>query len=290
LRRFPVSTTASPYIRRELNPEVVGADGVVSSNAFNTDRIGFSLQQEARFFKKYILNYGYKIEKSHTYDLDPDPFLDVTLRIAALTSSLTRENRDDVLDATRGDFFSHAFQFSPGLIGSQVHFIKYFGQYFRYIPLQKPKVELFTNKVLRPRFVYATGVRLGLATGLGGQDVPISERFLAGGSTTIRGFQQNSVGPNTPGLGFLGGNAMLVINNEIRVPLISRFDGVGFLDMGNVYAHVSDFRFTDIRKAAGLGLRLHTPWFLLRMDYGVKLDRRPGESLGRFFFSIGQAF
>src|SRR5258707_8155200 len=83
-------------------------------------------------------------------------------------------------------------------------------------PLQKPKVELFTNKVLRPRLVYATGVRVGLATGLGGQEIPISERFVAGGGTTVRGFQQNSLGSAAPGVNILGGNAMLVLNNEIR--------------------------------------------------------------------------
>ena len=80
------------------------------------------------------------------------------------------------------------------MIGSEVRFIKYFGQYFRYIALQKPRLELFTNKVLRPRLVYAGGVRMGLSKGFGGQDVPVAERFFAGGSTTIRGFEQNTVG------------------------------------------------------------------------------------------------
>ena len=40
----------------------------------------------------------------------------------------------------------------------------------------------------------------------------------------------------------------------------------------------------------GFGLRIRTPYFLLRADYGLKLDRKPGEPLGKFFFSIGQAF
>jgi outer membrane protein insertion porin family len=83
---------------------------------------------------------------------------------------------------------------------------------------------------------------------------------------------------------------MLVINNELRFPLFSIFDGVGFLDVGNVYAKVSDFSLADIRKTGGVGLRVRTPWFLIRFDYGLKLDRKPEESRGRFFFSIGQAF
>jgi outer membrane translocation and assembly module TamA len=45
-----------------------------------------------------------------------------------------------------------------------------------------------------------------------------------------------------------------------------------------------------LRKTAGFGLRLRTPVLMLRFDYGLKLDRRPGESRGAFFFSIGQAF
>jgi len=38
------------------------------------------------------------------------------------------------------------------------------------------------------------------------------------------------------------------------------------------------------------GLRIRTPYFLIRFDYGFKLDRRPGETLAKPFFSIGQAF
>ncbi len=284
LQRFRLSTTASPYIRRENNP------ATSTSDAFNVDRVGFSIQQEAKFRNAYVLNYGYRIEKSRTYDAGPEPIFDIPLRIASLTSTLSRETRDDVLDATRGQFLSHAFQFSPELLGSELRFIKYFGQYFRYFALQKPKVQLFTNQVLRPRLVFATGVRVGLAKGFGGQEIPLSERFFAGGSTTIRGFEQNSVGDVGPGRIPLGGDGMLVINNEIRFPLIGRIDGVGFVDIGNVYPKISDFSLTDIRKAAGVGLRLRTPWFLLRLDYGVKLDRREGESRGRIFFSIGQAF
>jgi outer membrane protein assembly factor BamA len=57
-----------------------------------------------------------------------------------------------------------------------------------------------------------------------------------------------------------------------------------------VYAKAGDFSPFDVRKAGGLGLRVQTPYFLLRADYGFKLDRRPGEGAGAFFFSIGQAF
>ena len=64
----------------------------------------------------------------------------------------------------------------------------------------------------------------------------------------------------------------------------------GFLDIGNVFDRLRDFSFGDLRETAGIGVRVRTPWFLVRGDYGVVLDPRPGEQRSRFYFSIGQAF
>ena len=83
---------------------------------------------------------------------------------------------------------------------------------------------------------------------------------------------------------------MFVINNELRFPVVSLFDGVVFADVGNVFRRVSEFSLSDLRETAGVGLRIRTPWFLVRGDYGLLLDRRAGERRGRFYFSIGQAF
>jgi outer membrane protein assembly factor BamA len=105
----------------------------------------------------------------------------------------------------------------------------------------------------------------------------------------MRGFEQNAVGPianNVPA----GGNASLVLNNELRFPLWRRFDGVFFLDVGNVYPNITDFSLTNLRESAGVGIRLRTPWVVLRGDYGFVLDPRQGERRSQFYFSIGQAF
>jgi outer membrane protein assembly factor BamA len=220
--------------------------------------------------------------------------------LAPLTFGLTRDRRDDPLNASRGDFLSQGFLAGFSALGSSQQFIKYTGQYNQYLPLGE-RTKIPFSKAYKSRLVYAGSLRLGLAKGLGessqqitaftGQSTLIAtERFFAGGGTTIRGFKQDEVGPKNSVGNPLGGNAMMILNNELRFPLWKMFDGVGFIDAGNVWPTISDFDITDIRKTAGVGLRVYTPFVLLRADYGVKLDRRTGESSGQFFFSIGQAF
>jgi outer membrane protein assembly factor BamA len=280
-------TTFSIYLREELNPPTEITD------PFDVSRRGLSIQQEQKLRDAYVLTYGYRLERAHTLTpVGGGILLDEAVTVSPLTTTITRETRDEVLDATRGSFLSQAFSYSPGWLGSDQPYIKYLGQYFYYFPLRQPTRRPFTNEIIRPRLVFATGVRVGLAWGLGASDQPVprTERFYAGGSATLRGFAQNAVGPigldRTP----LGGEAMLVLNNELRVPLISVIDGVAFVDIGNVYPRVRDFSFTDIRESVGIGLRVRTPWVLLRGDYGVLVDPRPGEPRSRFYFSIGQAF
>jgi outer membrane protein assembly factor BamA len=255
-------------------------------------RRGFSISQETRWRDHYILNYGYRFEKLIQVQDPPDLFFPdpVRLNVAPFTVSFTRETRDDILDASRGDFLSNTFEWAPPQLGgdSSLPFIRYFGQYFRYFPLTEPAGTPFNGSAQRSRWVYATGARIGLSRGLGGRVIPFAERFFAGGGTTVRGFVENQIAGTDPYAP--GGDAVFVLNNELRFPLHWIFDGVTFLDVGNVYNKTSDFDFTDLRKSAGLGLRVRTPFFLIRADYGFKLDRHPGESAGQFFFSIGQAF
>jgi outer membrane protein assembly factor BamA len=193
-----------------------------------------------------------------------------------------------VLDATRGLFISHSLSTSFRFLGSQQQFVKYYGQYYQYIPLGR-KEKIPFREAKQPRLVYAGALRLGLAGGLGGQTLIQSERFFAGGGTTIRGFGQDEVGPTQGGVP-VGGNALFILNNELRFPMKWIFDGVGFVDIGNVYGQIKDFNPFSVRKSAGFGIRIYTPYVMLRADYGIKLDRRTGESFGQFFFSIGQAF
>jgi len=276
-------TTLSLYFREELNPPTELTD------PFDISRKGVSIQQQRRLRNNYLWTYGYKYERAHTLTPTPTGVIDDDTTVSPLTSTVTRETRDVALDASRGAFTSHALSFSPSWLGSEQPFMKYFGQYFHYFPLQTERQNSFTGRIIRPRLVFASGIRLGLAWGLDGP-VPRSESFFAGGSATLRGFEQNTVGPITPERFALGGEALLVFNNELRMPLIGKLDGVFFTDIGNVFAQVRDVSLGDLRQSVGFGLRVRTTWLLLRGDYGVVVNPRPGEQRGQFYISVGQAF
>jgi outer membrane protein assembly complex protein YaeT len=256
----------------------------------SAERIGFTLQQEINLTKKFVVSYGYRFENVDSWYSDqraPNPPQAI---VSPLTFSLTRSTRNDFLDPTNGSFTSVAVEYAPKFLGSTYGYSRVFGQYFKYFPLFKPGYVPYQEDAKKPRFIYATGIRLGLIKGLTTDQVIPTERFYAGGGTTVRGFKQDTLGPLDQYGNPLGGNAMLVLNNELRFPMLSIFDAVGFVDLGNVFPLASDFSFSELRKTAGFGLRLRTPSLMLRFDYGFKLDRRSGESAGAFFFSIGQAF
>jgi outer membrane protein insertion porin family len=279
LRRLPLKSGISVFFRREAETN------------FLTSRKGVSANGEYRLGEYNLVGAGFRFEWVHTYEKVPDPLFpfDVRLRLAPVTGSFARDTRDDTVDAASGRFSSHTLEWSPAALGADLSYIKYFGQYFQYFPIGEPSRVPWTGET-RNRTVYAFGGRVGLAQGFAGQTVAPSERFFAGGGTTIRGFGKDSLGPLDFRSQPAGGNAVLILNSELRFPVYGFLDGVGFVDAGNVYRHVEDFTLRELRTSAGTGLRIRTPYALLRFDYGVNLRPRPGEARGNFFFSIGQAF
>jgi outer membrane protein insertion porin family len=136
--------------------------------------------------------------------------------------------------------------------------------------------------------VLASGARVGAARGFG-QDLIPSEKFFAGGGTTVRGFAEDGLG-RQDSLGAVGGNAMVIVNQEVRFPVYRWLRGVGFFDAGNVFASATDLSLTALEAGAGVGLRIDSPFALLRVDYGVPLSRRQEQPKGRWYFGIGHTF
>jgi outer membrane protein assembly complex protein YaeT len=276
-----VSTTLSTYF---VNQVPHGHD-------YPTERGGVGFQQDWPLRAKLLLSYGIRAEKERAWiPVDGELVRTPAVFAVPLTFTISRDVRDSFLDATRGSFISHSFEFAPKALGTEYRYVRYNFQFFKYFPLTSPRPVPYGETPNRSRLVFATGTRIGLQKGLNPQNLVLTDRFYAGGGTTVRGFQQDSLGPKLANGAPIGGNAVFIFNNELRYPLFWIFDAVSFVDVGNVFPQVNDFRFSDLRSAGGFGLRVRNPFVVLRFDYGFKLDRRPGEKIGAFFFSIGQAF
>jgi outer membrane protein assembly complex protein YaeT len=277
LRGWPWNSSVTFYVNRQDYFET-----------YRVDKIGFSLQQDRSLGRTLRFSYGYKLENDTLALIGTST--KQSARQGILSAAFSRDLRDEFLDPRRGSFISNTLEYAPSWLGSDYGYIRYFGQYSHYFPLIKPRADPFGLETRRSPLVFASQVRLGLLKPLTNEDVVLTERFFAGGGNSIRGFPQNSVGPVDANGIPTGGNALFILNNEIRFPMISLLEGVGFLDVGNVYPRVTDLDFSDLRKSAGLGLRIKTPFIMLRFDFGFPLDLRPGEHRSVFFFSIGQSF
>ncbi len=148
--------------------------------------------------------------------------------------------------------------------------------------------------------VLANRVEAGDVQPQGGHDtnIPFSKRFFLGGATSIRGWGRYDVSPLSESGLPIGGDSMLMASSELRTPIVGRLGGVLFLDLGNVWKESGGFDLTDLRYAAGAGLRYETPVGPIRFDFGYQLNPIPGLSVNgqpqtrrwRVHFSIGQAF
>src|SRR5687768_15022214 len=155
------------------------------------------------------------------------------VRLSRFAGSLIFDNRDDLLDPENGTSIIVDTNVAMRAIGSEVGFVRTFAQGFFYRRLP-----------VRRRAILAVGARVGAARGFERvkddqvvSDLPASERFFAGGDTTVRGFSLDRlVSEDTvSATGFpLGGNGLIVLNGELRVHLGRALHGVGFIDAGNV--------------------------------------------------------
>src|SRR5262249_6151508 len=135
--------------------------------------------------------------------------------IGRLDTSFIRDRRNDgssystsgklvlhknAVDPTHGTLTTANFQIANRNLGSEVDFLSFYYQTSYYRPV--------------PGGVFATSLRAGWKHPYGGDvDLPISERYFAGGSSTLRGFKLDDAGPGG------GGQVLLVGNAEYRFPL-----------------------------------------------------------------------
>jgi outer membrane protein insertion porin family len=198
-----------------------------------------------------------------------------------VTIGWARDSRDSALVPNDGRLMR--FNLDWGIAGDS-RYLRTNTQFQQYFPLSK-------------KYTFGINAELGWGKGLGSRPYPIFKNFYGGGlgGGTVRGFEQNSLGPVDVTGAFIGGNRRVNINAELYLPV----PGTGndrtlrlftYFDAGNVWGELEKIRFGDLRSSAGIGLSWVSPVGPLKISYGTPINKRPEDRIQRLQFQIGTAF
>jgi outer membrane protein insertion porin family len=194
--------------------------------------------------------------------------------------NLSRDTRDNVYDPTRGSTVSIGVDFAGVGFGEKFARSVFSTTYFQPMP--------WLDHVLSFRLM------AGYSFGWSKDPVPLFERFYLGGSNSLRQFKSLQVSPKDDSGTRIGGNSELLGTVEYQIPLFFGIKAAFFYDVGQVWgpdiSAGTKIDLSDLRHGVGAGLRWNSPFGPIRVDYGIKLDQKKGESFGNFNFSAGSSF
>ncbi len=256
---------------------------------FGVRTYGASAAFNREFFEKLNLSLGLRFENRDQFRhddaetraeisdaYDEDEFR--PRRILVASPAVTLDTRDSFINPKKGLFSSLSADISTGLENSVDNFVKY---------------------RLDARWYVSPFKRLTFALrGLGGyidpygdvEKVPDDQLFFLGGTSDIRGFDENLLLRDASG-DPLGGHKMAMGSVEARIDLGKNFQLALFYDIGRLsdtFGGAGDA--AGWRSTTGAGIRYITPVGPIGFLYGFKIDPREEEAAGRLHFSIGYTF
>ena len=196
-----------------------------------------------------------------------------------LSVGWARDSRDSSLVPTAGRLTSLTFDWG---VGGDARYLRTNAKFQQYLPLSK-------------RFTFGFNADLSWGKGLGGHPYPIFKNFYGGGLGSVRGFDQNSLGPVDVTGAYIGGNRKINLNSELYLPI----PGTGndrtlrwftYVDVGNVWGEEQKLNASDLRASAGVGLTWVSPVGPLKLSYGTPIRKKPEDRIQRLQFQIGTAF
>jgi len=190
------------------------------------------LSSSSSILYRYV--YRHVVASNLQIAVEEIPLFSQNTEVSEFDVNWVRDRRNSVSDPSRGDFENVDVSMAMKPIGSSANFLRVYLQNSTYSPIGR-------------RLVFARSTRFGIQTPYGNPlstDIPLPERFFAGGGTSLRGFGLNQAGPRDPVTGFpIGGQTELIFNQDLRfpmhLPLIgNRLGGAVFYDAGNVFPSI----------------------------------------------------
>jgi len=227
-----------------------------------------------------------------------------TFHTGSLEFSWAHDTRNKFYNPTRGSLQTASFETT--LPGSTVEYFKFRYLYSKYIPLTE-KLTLFGSASLgyggSYNGVYRTAVDYGqdppVISEYGARGLPFFENFFAGGSSDIRGFRDNTLGPYDTTRGFrqpLGGAFKTVATAEIifPTPFVKENDNTTrlswFVDVGNVFKDYNAWNANDLRVSTGLSFQWRAPVGPIVISISKPLRKQDGDDTESIQFSFGPQF
>lgn len=249
--------------------------------SFTLEKISLGGSLTRKFWERSSTAFEITFNRERTKDVSPGAIIspeDVRDdRSILFRSIIVLDQRDDPFNPRGGTFNSLVGELSPGIIGSQLEYFKITGQSVGYLKLKK-------------RIIFTLSGRGGFGESLDGGELPIDKRFFLGGRTTVRGFEEDRLGPIGVDGSPVGGDSMVNLNSEARYYLTDSLIFALFFDAGSVWLrNIDEFGF-DLRETAGYSIKYVTPVGPVSFDHGFKLDKKRGESKSEIHFTIGAAF
>ncbi len=330
-RVFSVAHT-DPYfthdgISRSLNASYIERERLTSSfSQFSTETwstgfgVGYPLSENQ--FVNFGLNYSHEdlstVFSSSTQLRDwvrnngdsyfrrvgRDPVLGTVLDTLELSASWLYDTRNRYLFPTSGG--SHRFTFTITPPGGSVEYATATWrsqQYFRFagVPLLDQVPLLLTTNL-------GWGKAFGDTTAL-----PPHRHFFTGGSDSVRGFEDGTLGPRDSLGNPYGGDASFSVQFDAIIPMPEKFSTSArlslFVDAGQSF-YLGDtvfrnrrgdrveypFDLSELRASTGIAVQWLSPMGLFRFSYAFPLRmqeetrRQFGDEFKGFQFSVGQAF
>ena len=200
---------------------------------------------------------------------------------AVFTASWSHDSRNKILFTDTGGLQRVSLETTAP--GSGLEYYKLTYQQQRFIPLTR-------------ELTLGLKGNLGYGDGFGDyQQLPFFENFFAGGVRSVRGYEDNTLGPRDSDNDPIGGAFLMVFNAEVifPVPFVDDAKGVQlstFFDIGNVYEDYNNFDAGDLRYSVGVAGLWLSPLGPISISIGFPLNAESSDNVQNFQFTVGTFF
>ncbi|PIE24980.1 MAG: outer membrane protein assembly factor BamA [Neptuniibacter caesariensis] len=273
-----------------------------NSSAFSTDEVGGGVNFGYPIDDFQRLNFGLTLEQVtiNTNSIGtPDEinqfladegndYLNIILR-----SSWTDNRLNRGFFPTEG--YSQTASLELGLPGSDLSYYKALYNTKYYQPLDEDH-----------NWIFSLRGRVGYGGELGSNEYPFYKHFFAGGLRTVRGFEQNTLGPRDTKNDPFGGDVLITAGAEFIFPTPfvsdqSSWRSLLFVDAGNVFDSScssvaiagncqSGVDLGELRMSVGVGLSWLTPIGPLSFALSAPLNDKSDDKVEVFQFALGKTF